>query len=95
MMTLSPDMRVSVPSDVLINVIDGQAVLLNLKTERYFGLDEVGTEMWRALTSSDSIESACIALLAEYEVAPERLRTDLLDLAQKLIENGLLEVRGG
>jgi len=94
-MSLSPASRVSVPSDVLINVIDGQAVLLNLKTERYFGLDEVGTEMWRILTSSDSIESACAALLAEYEVEPERLRADLFDLAQKLIENGLLEVRGG
>jgi len=94
-MSLSPASRVSVPSGVLINVVDGQAVLLNLKTERYFGLDEVGTEMWRILTSSDSMESACATLLAEYEVEPERLRTDLFDLAQKLIENGLLEVRGG
>ena len=94
-MSLSPTARVSVPADVLINVIDGQAVLLNLKTERYFGLDEVGTEMWRVLTSSESIESACAALLGEYEVEPERLRADLFDLVQKLIENGLLKVRGG
>jgi len=94
-MSLSSSARVSVPTDVLVNVIDGQAVLLNLKTERYFGLDEVGTEMWRILTSSDSIESACTTLLAEYEVEPERLRADVLDLAQKLVENGLLEVCGG
>lgn len=94
-MSLSSSAGLSVPADVLVNVIDGQAVLLNLKTERYFGLDEVGTEMWRVLTSSDSIESACTALLAEYEVEPERLRADVLDLAQTLIENGLLEVRGG
>jgi len=94
-MSLSSSAGVSVPADVLVNVIDGQAVLLNLKTERYFGLDEVGTEMWRVLTSSDSIEAACATLLAEYEVEPERLRADVFELAQKLIENGLLEVRGG
>lgn len=94
-MPLSSSAGVSIPADVLVNVIDGQAVLLNLKTERYFGLDEVGTEMWRVLTSSDSIEGACATLLAEYEVEPERLRADVFELAQKLIENGLLEVRGG
>lgn len=94
-MSLFLSSRLSVAPDVLVNVIDGQAVLLNLKTERYFGLDEVGTEMWRALTSSDSLEAASSVLLAEYEVEPERLRADLLSLAQKLIENGLLEVRSG
>ena len=92
-MPLSIDQRLVVPPDVLINVVDGQSVLLNLKTERYFGLDEVGTAMWRALTTSPSVQAACEALLAEYEVAPERLRQDILDLAAKLLEQGLLEVR--
>jgi len=84
-----------VPQDVLVNVIEGQAVLLHLKSERYFGLDEVGTEMWKALTSSESLQSAYERLLAEYEVEPERLRADLEDLLGKLVESELLEVRGG
>jgi hypothetical protein len=82
-----------VPQDVLVNVIEGQAVLLHLKSERYFGLDEVGTEMWKALTSSESLQSAYERLLAEYEVEPDRLLADLHKLLAKLVENGLLEVR--
>ena len=42
-MTLFSTKRVVVPPGVLVNVIDGESVLLNLKNERYFGLDEVGT----------------------------------------------------
>jgi hypothetical protein len=94
-MPLSFAVRISVPADVLINVIDGQAVLLNLKTERYFGLDEVGTTMWQRLTTADSVEAAYATLVAEYEVEPERLRADLSDFTDRLIQNGLLEVRSG
>jgi hypothetical protein len=94
-MPVSFSSRLAVPADVLINVIDGQAVLLNLKTERYFGLDEVGTTMWQRLTTADSLEAAYATLLSEYEVEPERLRADLSDFADRLIQNGLLEVRSG
>ena len=94
-MPLTFSMRVSGSPDVLMNVVDGQSVLLDLKAGRYFGLDEVGTRMWQVLTASQSVEAAYTALLAEYDVAPERLKEDLLALAEKLIENGLLEAHGG
>lgn len=94
-MPLSIDQRFAVPPDVLINIVDGQSVLLNLRSERYFGLDEVGTAMWKVLTTSASLNAACDALLAEYDAEPERLRRDVCELAEKLVEHGLLEVRGG
>lgn len=94
-MPISANAKYKVPPDVLINVIEGQSVLLNLKTERYFGLDEVGTAMWHALTTSPNLDAACDQLLDEFEVAPERLRNDLADLAAQLVNEGLLEVRGG
>lgn len=94
-MTVSPEQQFRAPADVLINVVEGQSVLLNLKSERYFGLDEVGTAMWHALTTSPSLAAACERLLAEYEVEAERLRRDLAELASQLVAEGLLEVRSG
>ena len=91
-MTIAFESRVRVPSDVLLSELDGESVLLNLKTETYFGLDEVGTRMWSALTGSDSIEAACELLKADYDVDAQRLREDLVALLEKLFENGLLEV---
>jgi hypothetical protein len=85
-------MRVSVPRDVLIQELDGEAVLLNLDGGRYFGLDEVGTHMWKALTTSASIASVYEALLAEYDVDPQALRRDLEELVEKLVEHGLVAV---
>jgi hypothetical protein len=37
--------------------IGGEAVILNLKTERYIGLDDMGTRIWKFLEASGSVES--------------------------------------
>ncbi|HEU0006317.1 MAG TPA: PqqD family protein [Terriglobia bacterium] len=92
-MTTSGNTRVSVPSDTLINILGGESVLLSLKNQQYFGLDEVGTRMWNALTNSPSVEAAYETLLEEYEVEPETLRQDLYDLLERLAEQGLVEVQ--
>ena len=84
--------RVRVPQGVLVSGLQEESVLLNLDTERYFGLDDVETRMFTLLSSSDSIEAAYKSLLEEYEVEPEELKNDLLTLAESLVEQGLLEV---
>ena len=84
--------RVVVPSHVLVRFLDKESVLLNIETERYFGLDETGTRMWQLVTAAPRIEVAYEQLLEEYDVQPELLRENLADLLTRLVENGLLQV---
>ena len=84
--------RAAVPAHVLVRVLDRESVLLNLETERYFGLDETATRMWQLVTASQDIEAAYQELLAEFDVEPELLRNHLTDLLGRLVENGLLQV---
>jgi coenzyme PQQ synthesis protein D (PqqD) len=91
-MAISFNARVSAPPDVLVSSLAGESVILNLKSECYFGLDPMGTEMWAALTTSECIQAAYDRLLAEYDVTEEQLRHDLSDLVEKLVVQGLLEV---
>jgi hypothetical protein len=93
-MNLSFAMRVTARPDVLIQELDGQAVLLHLDGGRYFGLDEVGTRMWQVLAESPSIQAAYERLLAEFEVEPEQLRQDLEEWITELTRQGLVEVSG-
>ena len=89
-MTISFSDRVTVPDDVLISHLQDESVILNLDSERYYGLDDVGTRFLSVLTTSDTIESAYERLRNEYHVDPGVLRTDLLALVQNLIDQGLL-----
>jgi len=92
-MTIPLDAKLTVPDDVLVSELDGHTVLLNLQSECYFGLDEIGTRMWGLLTSSDSIQDACNVLLTEYNVDADTLRRDVAELVNALGEKGL--VRAG
>lgn len=90
--TITLDSRVVVPPSVLMQEVGGESVLLNLDSERYFGLDEVGTRMWQVFAEGGSIRAACDQLLAEYEVAPEVLEGDALALLGELAAQGLILV---
>ena len=89
-MTISFSDRVTVPDDVLISNLQDESVILNLDSERYYGLDDVGTRFLSVLTTSDSIETAYERLRHEYDVDPQVLRADLIALIENLIDQGLL-----
>ena len=91
-MAVSMTMRVTSPKHVLVRTFENESVLLNLDSESYHGLDDVGTRMWQALTSSENIEAAYQKLRADYEVDPALLRQDLDDFVAKMVQRGLLEV---
>lgn len=83
---------VTVPAHVLVRFLDKEAVLLNIETERYFGLDETGTRIWQLVTVAPSVDAAYAQLLDEYDVEAELLRLNLTELLTRLVENGLLQV---
>ncbi|HET8965594.1 MAG TPA: PqqD family protein [Candidatus Acidoferrum sp.] len=85
--------RAVIPSHVLIRFLDQESVLLNLETEKYFGLDAVGTRMWQLVTAAATVEVALAQLVEEYDAPPETLRTDLTKLLQHLLDNGLIELQ--
>ena len=84
--------RVIVPDDTLVRELDGEAVLLNLASERYYGLNKVGTRMWKVLEKSPSVQSALETLIGEYDVEPERLRGDVRALVGELVGQGLIRL---
>jgi hypothetical protein len=84
--------KLSSAPDVLVQELGTESVFLDLKSGRYFGLDEVGTRMWHVLTAAESVQASYEALLAEYAVDAGQLRTDMESLVGKLLEHGLAEL---
>lgn len=93
-MSNSKPRQVIKASDVLLQDLDGEAVLLNLANGQYYGLDENSYHMYKTLISAGSVEAAYEALSQEYEVEPAQLRSDLDQFLAHLLENGLLIYAG-
>jgi Coenzyme PQQ synthesis protein D (PqqD) len=84
--------RVAVPVTVLFRDLDGEGVILDTRSGRYFGLNEVGTRMWLLLHEHGQVEAAYKDLSAEYKIDQEELARDLLEFVSDLKERRLLEV---
>jgi hypothetical protein len=73
--------------------LGAEAAILNMGSGIYYGLDPVGAHIWGLLEQPHSVEDLRAAVVAEYEVEPERCEADLLALLEKLRAEGLIEVR--
>jgi len=91
-MPLSFSARVSVAPAVLFRQVGEESVLLNVKTNIYLGLDPVGTQMWKLVTTAESVQAAYETLLAEYDIDPDTLRHDLDEFLASLLEQSLVEI---
>jgi len=89
-MAISFSERVRVPDQVLISNLQEESVILNINSEHYYGLDNVGTRFLSVLNTSESIEAAYEVLRDEYDVDPHSLRQDLLELTENLLQQGIL-----
>jgi hypothetical protein len=70
----------------------GEVVILNLADGVYYGLDPVGARIWALLQEPRTVAELRDAMLAEYEVEPERCERDILMLLRELAAAGLISV---
>jgi hypothetical protein len=84
------DAAFRIPDEVIFRELDGEAVVLNLDTGIYFGLDAVGTRIWRLLEERKPLKAVLDTLIDEYEAPPDRLQRDLLAFVERLDDKGLL-----
>ena len=84
--------RTRVPDQVLFQEVGAHSALLHMESELYFGLDEVGTRMWKTLLEAETIGAAAQTLIETYDVAPEQMRDDLINLVRELEKHGLIKI---
>lgn len=83
---------VKISESVLFQQINNECVLLNMESEQYFGLDDIGARIWEILSEDGNTEKALTQLQAEYEVDGEILRQDLANLLSELESEKLITV---
>jgi hypothetical protein len=79
-------------SNQISSDLGGEAVVLNLQSGVYHGLNEVGARIWNLIQQPKSVLDVKQRLLSEYEVEPEVCTLDLLELLHNLEVAGLIEV---
>ena len=87
---LSPA-TVVVRSDGLIEAeIENEIVALSIEKGTCYGLNRVGSRIWRLLAGPICINDICAKLLGEYKVEPDVCERQVLDLLEELRAEGLI-----
>ena len=89
--SLSDSLTIS--AQVLSRQLDDEAVLLDLKSGTYFGLNDVGARAWQLIAEHGSLSRVRDVMVQEYAAEPEVVERDLLDLAAQLVARRLVELR--
>ena len=89
------DQLLCVCPDVISQEVAGETILLDLGRESYFGLNEVGSSLWRLLKTGTSVAELIAALRTEYDVEGARLEADITGLLGQLLEEGLVHSYDG
>jgi hypothetical protein len=84
-----------ISDDCLSQEVNEETVLLDLKGESYFSLNDVGTRIWQLIQSEQMVSEVLETLFDEYDVSKEQLEIDVGDLLDKLAEAGLVSPVAG
>ena len=75
--------------------LDGESVVLDMSSGKYYGLNSVGGAVWNLIQQPKTVRDLRDALVAEFEVDPQRCEEDLLAWLESMSDKGLVKVEGG
>lgn len=78
-------------ADVLAADVGGEIVLMSVERGKYFGLDEVGSEIWRAIEAPTDVAALCNRLLRNYDGLADVVERDVIALLHQLLEHDLIQ----
>lgn len=88
---ISLNSQIQISKDAVSRNLQGEMVILNLKTNVYCGLDQIGARIWQLINEHKSLKKVLDKLVEEYEVTEEEGTKDLLNFISMLQEKELIE----
>jgi hypothetical protein len=93
MVAISLDRTLVLSPDAIFRDLDGEGVILALDSGHYFGLNAVGSRIWHLVERHGRLDAVLEQLRLEYDAPPDVLERDLLALAGRLADAGLVVVK--
>ena len=85
--------KLVVRSDLIVEEIDGEMLLLDLEENAYFGLNAVGQQLWQWLEIPIDVDGLTQRLVEQYEVSEDEARRDVEEFVRALAERDLLATK--
>jgi hypothetical protein len=75
---------------VVSQVIDGEAILIDLESGVYYSMDEVGATLWSLIEAQCRLEDVVSEITARYDAPRERVEADVLRVVADFVRENLV-----
>ena len=76
--------RISRSPSVLVAEVDGEIVMMSIEQGRYFGLDDIGSDIWKRIDPPCSFAELIDGLAGDYDADRATIATDVRALLGRM-----------
>jgi len=84
--------RIRRGSGVVTAEVDGEVVMMSVEQGLYYGLDDIGSDIWRRLEQPVEVGVLLDALSESYDADRSTIERDTLKLLDQLLQQRVIEV---
>jgi hypothetical protein len=75
---------------VLAAEVNGEIVMMSVEQGRYFGLDDIGSDIWKRIEPPCSFATLIEGLVVDYEADRATIMTDVQNLLGHMVEHDIV-----
>jgi Coenzyme PQQ synthesis protein D (PqqD) len=90
--TITADSHIALSKDQASCDLAGETAIVNLMNGVYYGLDPMGTHIWKLLREPLTFAALCDSLIHDYDVEASRLESDMREFLNDLADQGLVDI---
>ncbi len=90
---IGPDTTIQRRNNLLFNEIDGEVVMLSIENGEYYGMDKVGSYIWKLIEDPCSFTDLLDRITQEFDVDTEQAETDSIRFLEKLQDKKLISFK--
>jgi hypothetical protein len=89
-MSISPNTFLSRNLEIITNEIDDEILMMSIEDGKYYGLNPVGSEIWKLIEEPKTLEEVIPALMEIFEIDEDSCRKESLEFIESMIKNNII-----
>lgn len=89
---ITMDSRVVGDTGIVFNEMDGETIMMSIENGEYYGLNSIGSRIWKLLESPRTASEICDVLLPDYDVTREQCAHDVLLFLNRMAGKGVVKI---
>ncbi len=93
MKEISTDTVICQIEEIVASDIDGETVMMSIENGKYYGLDDIGSHIWKLIEKPVKVSDLIDMLPERFDVDRETCERDVLKFLNELNEDRIVQVK--